>query len=96
MYSSICAHFRVVQSGFLLNFEIDNCLLIVVYLTSLCVNWAFFETRGPLKRSFHSRFKMAHAFQKRPNLHTNELNTTFFCSTSPLKAPNRLRPLKLA
>jgi hypothetical protein len=34
--------------------------------------------------------------QKRPNLHTNELNTTFFCSTSPLKAPNRLKPLKLA
>jgi hypothetical protein len=45
---------------------------------------------------FHSRFKMAHACQKGPNLHTNELNTTFFCSTSPLKAPNRLKPLKLA
>jgi hypothetical protein len=23
----ICAHFGVVQSGFLLNFDIDNCLL---------------------------------------------------------------------
>jgi hypothetical protein len=46
--------------------------------------------------SFHSRFKIAHACQKRPNLHTNELNTTFFCSTSPLKAPIRLKPLKLA
>jgi hypothetical protein len=34
--------------------------------------------------------------QKRPNLHTNKLNTTFFCSTSPLKAPNLLKPLKLA
>jgi hypothetical protein len=31
---------------------------IVVYLTSLCVNWAFFGTSGPLKRSFHSRYKM--------------------------------------
>jgi hypothetical protein len=39
--------------------------------------------------------KMAHSCQKRPNLHTNELNTTFFCSTIPLKAPNRLKPLKL-
>jgi hypothetical protein len=38
----------------------------------------------------------AHGCQKRPNLHTNELNTTFFCSTSPLKAPNRLKPLKLS
>jgi hypothetical protein len=46
--------------------------------------------------TFHSRFQMAHACQKRPNLHTNELNTTVFCSTSPLKAPNRLKPLKLA
>jgi hypothetical protein len=27
---------------------------------------------------------------------TNELNTRFFCSTSPLKAPNRLKSLKLA
>jgi hypothetical protein len=26
----------------------------------------------------------------------NELNTTYFCSTSPLKAPNRLKCLKLA
>jgi hypothetical protein len=32
-------------------------LTIVVYLTSLCINSAFFSTRGPLKRSCHSRFK---------------------------------------
>jgi hypothetical protein len=38
----------------------------------------------------------AHEYQKRPNLHTNELNTTFFCWTSPLKAPIRLKSLKLA
>jgi hypothetical protein len=25
----------------------------------------------------------------------DELNTMFFCSTRPLKAPNRLKPLKL-
>jgi hypothetical protein len=80
---------RIVKTCFI------YCHEIVVYLMSLCVNWAFFGTRVPLKRSFHSRFKMAHACQKRPNLHTNKLNTTFFCSTSPLKAPNRLKPLKL-
>jgi hypothetical protein len=45
-----------------------------LYSTRSCVNWAFFGTRGPLKRSFHSRFKMAHACQKRPNLHTNSSN----------------------
>jgi hypothetical protein len=33
---------------------------------------------------------------KRPNLHKNELNTKNFCSTSSLKAPNRLKSLKLA
>jgi hypothetical protein len=45
-----------------------------LYSTRSCVNWAFFGTRGPLKRSFHSRFKMAHACQKRSNLHTNSSN----------------------
>jgi hypothetical protein len=44
------------------------------YSTRSCVNWAFFGTRGPLKSSFHSRFKMAHACQKRSNLHTNSSN----------------------
>jgi hypothetical protein len=37
----------------------------------------------------------AHECHKEPNLHTNELNTMFFCSTSPLKASNRLKSLKL-
>jgi hypothetical protein len=45
-----------------------------LYSTRLCVNWAYFGTRGPLKRSFQSRFKLAHSCQKRPNLHTNLLN----------------------
>jgi hypothetical protein len=31
-----------------------------LYSTRSCVNWAFFGTRGPLKRSFHSRLIMAH------------------------------------
>jgi hypothetical protein len=71
--------------------------LIVVYLTSSCVNWGFFwHEWASLKRSFHSRFTMAHSCQKTPNLHKNELNTTFFYSTSLLKAPNRLKSLKLA
>jgi hypothetical protein len=43
------------------------------YLTRSCLNWAFFGTRGPLKGSFHSRFKLAHSWQKKPNLHTNSL-----------------------
>jgi hypothetical protein len=55
--------------------------------TSSCVNWVFI--------AFHC-FKLAHSCHKKPNLHTNELNTTFFCSTSTLKAPNRLKSLKLA
>jgi hypothetical protein len=49
-----------------------------LYSTRLCVNWAFFGTRGPLKRSFQSRFKMAHACPKRPNLHTNSSNKLLF------------------
>jgi hypothetical protein len=68
-------------------------VLIVVYLTSLCVNWAF-KTR--VKRAFKTG---ANSCKKIPNLHKNKLNnlnTTFFCSTSLLKAPNRLKSLKLA
>jgi hypothetical protein len=38
----------------------------------------------------------AYECQKKPNLHTNQLNTKLFSSTSPLKAPNRLKSLKLA
>jgi hypothetical protein len=45
-----------------------------LYSTRSCVNWAFFGTGGPLERSFHSRFKLAHSCQKNPNLHTNSLN----------------------
>jgi hypothetical protein len=45
-----------------------------LYSTHSCVNWAFFGTRGPLKRSFYSRFKLAHSCQKKPNLHLNSLN----------------------
>jgi hypothetical protein len=40
-------------------------------------------TRNKLRRTFSTRY-------------TNELDTTFFCSTSPLKAPNRLKSLKFA
>jgi hypothetical protein len=49
-----------------------------LYSTRSCVNWAFFGTRGPLKRSFHSRFKLVHSCQKSPNLHTNSLNKVLF------------------
>jgi hypothetical protein len=45
-----------------------------LYSTRSSVNWTFFGTRGPLKRSFHSRFNLAHSYQKKPNLHTNSLN----------------------
>jgi hypothetical protein len=45
-----------------------------LYSTCSCVNWTFFGTRVPLKRSFHSRFNLAHSYQKKPKLHTNSLN----------------------
>jgi hypothetical protein len=48
-----------------------------LYSTRACVNWAFFGTRGPLKRPFHSRFKLAHSCQKKPNLHMNSLNNSY-------------------
>jgi hypothetical protein len=49
-----------------------------LYSTRSCINWPFFGTRGSLKRSFYSRFKLLHSCQKRPNLHTNSLNKLLF------------------
>jgi hypothetical protein len=49
-----------------------------LYSTRSYVNWAFFGTRGPVKRSLHSRFKMVHSCQKRPNLRANSLNKLLF------------------
>jgi hypothetical protein len=37
-----------------------------LYSIRSCVNWAFFGTRGPLKRSFHSRFKINYYYYKTP------------------------------
>jgi hypothetical protein len=46
----------------------------LVFNSFLC-KLSFLSTRGPLKRSFHSRFKLAHSCQKqKPNLHANSLN----------------------
>jgi hypothetical protein len=45
----------------------------VVFNSFLC-NLRFFGTRGPLKLSFHSSFKLTHSCQKKPKLHTNSLN----------------------
>jgi hypothetical protein len=46
----------------------------MLYSTRSSVNWTFLCTRGLFKRSFHSRFKLAHSYKKKPNLHTNSLN----------------------
>jgi hypothetical protein len=49
----------------------------VVFNSFLC-KLGLFGTRGLLKRSFHWRFKMAHACQKRPNLHTNSSKNCYY------------------
>jgi hypothetical protein len=60
----------------------------------VCKLGFFGTTHEWAKRESNKRFKGPRV-PKRPNLDTNELNTTFFCSTNPLKAPNRLKSLKL-
>jgi hypothetical protein len=70
---------------------ISNCFKlrkIVHYLTNSCVNWAFLAWVG------QTSVLKTHECQKKTNLHKNGLNTTFFCSTGPLKAPFRLKSLK--
>jgi hypothetical protein len=55
----------------------------------------FWHEWASLKCESNERFKGPRV-PKKANLHKNELNTTFFCSTSPLKALNRLKSLKSA
>jgi hypothetical protein len=56
-----------------------------LYSTRSCANWARLETRGPLKRSFHSRFKLAHSCQKTPiYTRTRQINYYFILSVSPV------------
>jgi hypothetical protein len=62
----------------------------VVFNSFVCKLGLFWHEWASLKRVLK-----VHEYLKGPNLHTNELNTTFFCWTSPLEAPNRLKSLKL-
>jgi hypothetical protein len=48
-----------------------------------------------IRNNFHFHAEYEFSYQKKSNLHKNELNTKFFCSTSPLKSPNRLQSVKL-
>jgi hypothetical protein len=50
----------------------------VVFNSFVC-KLDLFGTCKPLKRSFHSRFKMTYSCQKRPNLRTNSLNKLLLC-----------------
>jgi hypothetical protein len=49
----------------------------IVFNSFVC-KLGFFGTRRPLKRSFHSLFKLAHSCQKKLNLRTNSLNKLLF------------------
>jgi hypothetical protein len=60
----------------------------------VCKLGFFWYEWARLKRECNERFK-GPRMPKKSTLHKNELNTTFFCSTSPLKAPNGLKSLKL-
>jgi hypothetical protein len=59
----------------------------VVFNSFVC-QLGFFGTRGPLKRSFHSHFKLAHSYYKEPNLHTNSLHKVDSSCKKPLAICN--------
>jgi hypothetical protein len=86
----------MISAGF--DFDSNHLFLLTFPLwVQLCSKWCCTEfVVCELVRDFIIVVYLMSSCQKRPNLHTNELNTTFFCSTSPLKAPNHLKSLKLA
>jgi hypothetical protein len=73
-------------------------VIIIVYLTNSCVNWEFFwHEWASLKREWNERFKGPRVPKKKAQFtHERVEYNFFFCSTSPLKASNQLKSLKLA
>jgi hypothetical protein len=51
-----------------------------VVFNSFVGQLGFFGTRRPLKRSFHSRFKLAHSCQKTP-IYTRTRQINYYCDT---------------
>jgi hypothetical protein len=64
----------------------------IVYLTSSCVNWGFLARVG----QFKTRVKRRPRVPKNPNLHMNELNTTFFLFDEALKDCKSLKIFKIS
>jgi hypothetical protein len=76
---------------FKIQYRLWNCELTFVSNTWLGYNeWAI------SKREWNERFKGPRVPKKTQFTHERVKYNVFFCSTSPLKAPNRLKPLKLA
>jgi hypothetical protein len=73
---------QITISSLNIYYEINTYKQIANMFIRCFIHSIFFGTRGPLKRSFHSRFKLAHSFQKKPNLHTNSLNKLLLKSLS--------------
>jgi hypothetical protein len=64
--------------------------VIVVYLTSSCVIWAFFGTAwASLKLACHASFKLAHAVPKKAQITQERVEYNGFLFDEPPKAPNR-------
>jgi hypothetical protein len=86
---------RTIIRQFILFFDTRIIFIFKFAYQHLNVSILFIEVVCKLG-SFHSHFNLAHC-PKELNLHTNELNTTFFfCTKSPLKSLNRFKSLKLA
>jgi hypothetical protein len=67
-----------------------------LYSSRSCVNWAFFGTSGPLRRSFYSRSKLAHSCQKKGPIYTKtSLIQCFFFFDEPLKGSKSLKIFKI-
>jgi hypothetical protein len=83
-------NFRIKVSSCVMTVQSPNVLflsavmrLLVVYLMSACVNWAFFGTRGPLKRSFDLRFKGPRVPKKAQFTHERVEYNIFFVRRVP-------------
>jgi hypothetical protein len=70
-------------------------VIIVLYSTSLCVNWAFFGTRVPFSNASETSVLKAHECQKKAQFIHERVEYNVFLFDEPLKGSKSLKTFKI-
>jgi hypothetical protein len=84
---------KLVSINLLLLYQPKNSSLFDEFVCKLGFFW---HAWAILKRSFHSRFKMAHACQKKPQFAHERVEYNVFLLDEPLKGSKSLKTFKIS